>query len=377
MDSRYIITPTGNFISEDELYHWGIKGMKWGVRRYQNADGSLTAAGRKRYTNSDGSLNEKGKKYYAKEAERLKAERKTLRTRQQTEAKLSKLDTMRQENARLKSGKNESEPAKKEQISDMSDNDLQQRVNRLRNENAYRVLSKELGYDGPKTELDALIADMEKQKRYLELQRDINNLTPKKVSKGKQLVEKVFNKVIEPAATEAGKKFLSQYISDAAAKALKKEADKTTEKVEKTIDKEKTKQAKKEAKQEARQEAKQSRKEARQEAKKAEKSAGTERAEEYRKAQSSNEQSKVYEGTVEGTAKSHKTTSSTSNSKKSNTILDSDKVYKGSDGYYHYGDRTVTSLSTIRNTSTGSNWVSRYYDTPISGLLPAPKDDDD
>ena len=32
----------------DELSHHGIKGMKWGVRRYQNADGSLTAAGKKR-----------------------------------------------------------------------------------------------------------------------------------------------------------------------------------------------------------------------------------------------------------------------------------------------------------------------------------------
>ena len=42
--SNYILASGG------ELYHWGIKGMKWGVRRYQNKDGSLTPAGKKRYT---------------------------------------------------------------------------------------------------------------------------------------------------------------------------------------------------------------------------------------------------------------------------------------------------------------------------------------
>lgn len=33
----------------NELYHHGIRGQRWGVRRYQNPDGSYTNAGRKRY----------------------------------------------------------------------------------------------------------------------------------------------------------------------------------------------------------------------------------------------------------------------------------------------------------------------------------------
>lgn len=32
----------------NELYHHGVKGMKWGVRRYQNKDGSLTLEGKKK-----------------------------------------------------------------------------------------------------------------------------------------------------------------------------------------------------------------------------------------------------------------------------------------------------------------------------------------
>ena len=34
-----------------ELYHYGVKGQKWGVRRYQNYDGTRTAAGKKRDNN--------------------------------------------------------------------------------------------------------------------------------------------------------------------------------------------------------------------------------------------------------------------------------------------------------------------------------------
>lgn len=42
-------------IYRNELYHHGIKGMRWGIRRYQNPDGSLTEAGKKRYSGVDSS----------------------------------------------------------------------------------------------------------------------------------------------------------------------------------------------------------------------------------------------------------------------------------------------------------------------------------
>ena len=40
------------YAKTDELYHHGIKGQRWGIRRYQNPDGTLTEAGRKRYGSS-------------------------------------------------------------------------------------------------------------------------------------------------------------------------------------------------------------------------------------------------------------------------------------------------------------------------------------
>lgn len=56
----------------DFLEHHGILGMKWGIRRFQNKDGSLTDSGRKRYLNDDGSLTEKGQRAFVKNGQSTK-----------------------------------------------------------------------------------------------------------------------------------------------------------------------------------------------------------------------------------------------------------------------------------------------------------------
>ena len=154
---------------ENELMHWGIKGMKWGVRRYQNKDGSLTPAGRKRYD---------------QEMAKLKEEEKIAKNKLRTQAKLNKLEEKRKEVEALKSGKplpKTTQNTSKPSVKDMSDEELRRVVDRMMLEQQY------------------------------------SKLRPEQVSIGKKFVDKVMNDVVAPTAVEVGK----QVLKDSMTKAIK------------------------------------------------------------------------------------------------------------------------------------------------------------
>lgn len=81
-------------MNNNELYHHGIIGMKWGVRRYQNKDGTLTNAGKKRYNQDNWSEDAKAASQLKKKNvnQMSNAELRKLTERQQLERNYSSLN---------------------------------------------------------------------------------------------------------------------------------------------------------------------------------------------------------------------------------------------------------------------------------------------
>ena len=137
-------------VRDEELYHWGIKGMKWGVRRFQNPGGILTPAGKKRYS-ADGGEGEEKPNYAPK--------------------------------------------APKKNASDYTDDELRTQINRMQMEKQYRDLAGQTNVreDDPNKELKL-------QRERLQLQRDVKNLK-KEINSGQTFVGSVLS--------DAGKKALT------------------------------------------------------------------------------------------------------------------------------------------------------------------------
>ena len=95
-------------MNSNELMHHGIHGMRWGVRRYQNKDGSLTAAGRKR-------INQLDSEYQKLTGKKL--------------SKSSESNTVKKTSAKPK------------KISEMTNEEIQEKINRIRLERTLESLT--------------------------------------------------------------------------------------------------------------------------------------------------------------------------------------------------------------------------------------------
>lgn len=117
---------------EEELKHYGIKGMKWGVRRFQNSDGSLTTEGRKRYSSED-----------YKSAQKKVEKGKVM------------VDGVKK--TRVKAAEKQHEKKIKDDLSKMSDQELRDIVNRLNMEERYTQVMKSRGVEAGKNRVDKIL----------------------------------------------------------------------------------------------------------------------------------------------------------------------------------------------------------------------------
>lgn len=138
-------------MDNNELYHHGVKGMKWGVRRYQNADGTLTAAGKKRYARD--AREKEYDKYDETTGKYYKVSKKTGRTDLSADTKRYANEDLERTKRLADSGRNLSSELKRVvdksnnkrkiqpmDLSNMSDKEMREQINRAMLEKQYNDL---------------------------------------------------------------------------------------------------------------------------------------------------------------------------------------------------------------------------------------------
>lgn len=123
---------------DNELYHHGIKGQKWGVRRFQNKDGSLTLAGKKRALKMQNKYTEltNDKRYRDKHGNLTYAGRK-----KELKMKEKYSDLTGKDLRRFTPRTNKSTADKPKSISEMTNAEIQAKIDRIRLENTLKSLT--------------------------------------------------------------------------------------------------------------------------------------------------------------------------------------------------------------------------------------------
>lgn len=183
----------------DQLEHWGIKGMKWGIRRYQTKDGSLTPEGRKRYNDDVAKLKAKNAKLDNKlkaKAARDKAKARVEKLLAENKAKKAALKGDGDDVA-SKLSKKAAKAAKKAEeklkAKEKKEREIEESLD-AKNEAMAKNKEKILRSQDPKKVLENahLFSTKELQDAYIRLgvEKNIKGLVPEEVSKGMQMLNK-------------------------------------------------------------------------------------------------------------------------------------------------------------------------------------------